>query len=81
MQVKITEIREHQEGVEIKAVVFWRGFARPDYSNNETDEEYEKRVWETAQEIEEYRNLHIGFGKLRQAVEKVAIPTVEEYDS
>ena len=82
MRVNITNIKEYSdEAVEITALVYWRGLPKPNYSENETDEEYATRVQSIAKEIDNYNNLHIGWAELEQEIRAIKIPKVEDYDT
>ena len=81
MRTKITEIKEHQEGLEVTIVVFPRYLPPPNYHDNETDAQYAARVASIAKEIDGYSNLHIGWAELKQEADIIKIPTVNEYDT
>jgi len=81
MNIDIIEIKDHPDGKEIKAVVRSGHLPRPDYNAEETDEQYALRVADIATDIEGFFNLHLGRAKLRQVVDKINIPRVEEYDT
>jgi len=81
MRGQIKEIKEYQAGLEVTMILHWRGLPRPDYSNNETDEQYAARVAPMARDIDEYNNLHIGWATLEQRLDIISIPTVAEYDT
>ena len=82
MKIQITNIGElNNEAVEIKATVYWRGFPRPNYEANETDEEYAERVKHIAKDINAYDKLHLGWATLTQETDVIKIPTVAEYDT
>jgi len=77
----ITVENVNSECMKITALVYWRGLPRPNYEKNETDKQYAARVLPIAQDIESYNNLHIGWAELRQDVDKIKIPKVDEYDT
>jgi hypothetical protein len=81
MRIKISEVKDHPEGYEIKAVVFWRGLPPPDYQGRETDEEYAERVKHLALDITSCNNLHPGWAELTQELWICKVPNVAEYDS
>ena len=81
MRGQIREIKQHTEGLEVTMIVYWRGLPRPNYTDNETDEQYADRVAPIAKELDGYNNLHIGWATLKQEPDLIKIPTVEEYDT
>ena len=81
MEIQINNIRGHPEGVEITAVVYSRSLPKPHYQDNETDEQYATRVATTAEDINGFCNLHIGWADLKQEPITINIPTVAEYDT
>lgn len=81
MKAKITEVREHQEGLEVSMVVFWRHLPPPNYRDNETDDQYAARVEPISKDIDGFSNLHVGWAELKQEPEIMRIPKVDEYDT
>jgi len=77
----ITIEQQDNECVKVTALVYWRGLPRPNYSDNETDEQYFTRVLPIAQEIDAYNNLHLGWAELKQSADKITTPKVDEYDT
>ena len=69
MKVKIISIQnQSSECVQITANVYWRGLPKPNYADNETDEQYANRVATVAKELESYENLHLGWAELSQEI-------------
>ncbi len=80
MKISITEIANHPEGLEIKAIVFARYLPPPDYKENETDEQYAERVKPIAEDMDGFNNLHIGWAELKQKPDTITIPRVNDYE-
>lgn len=80
MIATIIEIKDHQEGREVRAIIHWRNLPPP--NENETDLHYAERVKDIAVDIDGYNNLHIGHAELVQEPGKpMEIPKVEDYGS
>lgn len=73
MRTEITAIEQvNSECVRITAVVYWRGIPKP--NQDESYEDWAKRVKPIADEIRDYNNLHIGWAQLHQKTDNTKVP-------